>query len=252
MYACKGEMKFGLFAVKSLQMSVASYLSPTSNSQLRDCKRIWCSRYLAETPQQTAQERPTITSQWVIIHFSGRVLKAVDASAAGWAVECYKEMLIPSCLYFTWQVTTRGEGGCGVGLSNGASLWATNKRWWGLIDLSGLMGTQRLTELQAASFNAKPNGQAWSNPLPVNRFTQRSSRDYPPTWHPPPLPLETGSNTLWWSMPYTPFSSLLKSVSQKAFLHSKPDYLSWHNLDKHLTLWVCLCEQKCTVHCWLK
>lgn len=33
--------------------------------------------------------------------WSGRVLKAVDASAAGWAVECYKERLIPCCLYIT-------------------------------------------------------------------------------------------------------------------------------------------------------
>lgn len=117
-------------------------------------------------------------------------MKAADASAAGWTVECYKEMLIPCCLYITWQATTWGGGGRerGLGLSNGASLWATNERWWGLIDLSGLMGTQWLTQLQATSFNAKPNGWAWSNPLPANLFTPRYSWDYPQTSlpHPPP------------------------------------------------------------------
>lgn len=114
-------------------------------------------------------------------------MKAVDASAAGWTVECYKERLIPCCLYITWQVKTGGGGGSepGLGLSNSASLWVTNERWWGLIDLSGLMGTQWLTLLHATSFNAKPNVWAWSNP---NLFTPRYSWVYHPAClpHSPP------------------------------------------------------------------
>lgn len=139
------------------------------------------------------------------------------------------------------QVKTGGGGGkeCGLGLSNGASLLGTSERWWGLIDLSGLMGTQWLTPPHATSFNAKPNGQAWSNPLPTNLFTPRHSWDYCPTCLPTHLPLATKRNALWKSMPYTPFSSLLKSVSQEGVQKQqfKPVSQSWHNLEKDLTLW---------------
>lgn len=46
-------------------------------------------------------------------------------------------------------------------------------------------------------------------------------RDTPEITLKPPFPthllLATGSNALWRSMPYTPFSSLLESVSEEGF-----------------------------------
>lgn len=207
-------------------------------------------------PQYTAEESPenhiSVSDNTL---GSGRVLKAVHASAACWTVECYKERLIPCSLCITWQVKTEGGGGTerGLGLSNGASLLVTNGRWWGVIDLSGLMGTQWLTRLHATSFNTKPNGQAWSNPLPTNLFTPRYSWDYCPTCLPNHLPLATASDALWRSMPYTPhFHLSLKMCHRKESKNSnsKPAYLSWHNLKKKGTYLVSVSqEHKCTIHC---
>lgn len=172
------------------------------------------------TPQQTAQERPAITSEWVIIHFrveefwrlSMRVLLAGLLSAIR---RCWFSAAYIS-LDRWWQA--EGEGGNVVWVSpmahhsgqpmRGDGGLLTCLAWWAL---SGWHSCKQ----HPSTLNQMAKNDQILCPL------TSLHRDTPDITLKPAFPahlfLATGSNALWRSMPYTPFSSLLESVSQEGF-----------------------------------
>lgn len=149
---------------------------------------------------------------------SGAVLKAVNVRTARWTVECYKKKLIPHCLYITWQVKTGGGG------------W--DRTWFGSLQWHITLGNQ--WEMMGGLLTCL----AWwalsgwhccmQHPSTLNQIAKHDQilcpltslhQDTPgitvwPVFH-NHLPLATGSNALWRSMPYTPFSSFIESVLQE-------------------------------------
>lgn len=194
--------------------------SSCCKSQLSDYRRTWCSSNLAEAPQQTAQERPAITSDWVIIHFrveefwrlSMRVLLAglLSAIRRYWFPAAYISLdrwrqgegeeqsmvwVSPMSHHSGWPI--RGDGGL-----------LTCLAWW------APSGWHSCNQHPSMLNQMAEHDQIICPLTTLHRDILEINLKPAFTTH---LPLATGSNALWRSMPYTPFSSLLESVSQEGF-----------------------------------